>query len=147
MYLLDLKVEQPVYLPARHTEEPWLWHAQFGHHSFDVLGRLEKMVQGLPHIEHGGELCDSCQARKQRRLSFPKVAKYRAEDALELVHGDLYWPITPATNGGRRYFLLLVDDCSHYMWPQLLTGKDEAAAAIKKFKCMRRPRAARSSAC
>ena len=30
--------------------------------------------------------------------------------------------------------LLLVDDCSRYMWLQLLTSKDEAAAAIKKFK-------------
>ena len=40
----------------------------------------------------------------------------------------------PATNGDRRYFLLLMDDCSRYMWSQLLTSKDEAAEAIKKFK-------------
>ena len=91
------------------------------------------MVRGLPHIKHGGELCDSCLARKQRRLSFPKAAKYRVVDALELVHSDICGPIMPATKGGRRYFLLLVDDCSRYMWPQLLTSKDEAAA-IKKFK-------------
>ena len=44
LYLLDLKVEQLVCLAARHTEEPWLWHARFGHFSFDALGRLEKMV-------------------------------------------------------------------------------------------------------
>ena len=62
------------------------------------------------------------------------MAKYRTVDALELVHGDLCGTITLATNGGRRYFLLLVDDCSRYMWLQLLTSKDEAAAAIKKFK-------------
>ena len=43
-------------------------------------------------------------------------------------------PITPATCGGRWYFLLLVDDCNRYMWLQLLKNKDEAAAAIKKFK-------------
>ena len=72
LYLLDLKVEQPVCLAARHTEEPWMWHAWFRHLSFDVLGRLEKMVRGLPHIKHGGELCDSCLARKQRRLPFKK---------------------------------------------------------------------------
>ena len=29
LYLLDLKVEQPVCLAAWHSEEPWLWHAQF----------------------------------------------------------------------------------------------------------------------
>ena len=84
LYLLDLKVEQPVCLAARHTEEPWLWHARFGHLSFDALGRLEKMVRGLPHIKHRGELCDSFLARKQRRLSFPKAAKYRTVDALDM---------------------------------------------------------------
>ena len=40
----------------------------------------------------------------------------------------------PATNGGRRYFLLLMDDCSRYMWLQLLTSKDKVAVVIKKFK-------------
>ena len=130
LYLLDLKVEQPVCLAARHTEEPWMWHARFGHLSFNVLGRLGKMVRGLPHIKHGGELCDSCLAGKQRRLPFPKKAKYCAKDALKLIHGGLCGPITPTTNGGWWYFLLLVDDYSRYMWLQLLMSKDEAAAAI-----------------
>jgi transposase InsO family protein len=114
--------------------EPWLWYAWFGHLSFDVLGRLEKLVRGLPHIKHAGELCDSCLARKQRRLSFPKAAKYHTTDALELIHDDLYGPIKPTTHSGQRYFLLLVDDCSRYMWPQLLTSKDEATDAIKRFQ-------------
>lgn len=43
-----------------YTGEPWLWHVQLGHLSFDVLRWLEKMVRGLLHIEHVGELCDSC---------------------------------------------------------------------------------------
>ena len=134
LYLLDLKVEQPVCLAAACTEEPWLWHGRFGHLSFEALGRLGKMVTGLPQIKHVDELCDSCLAGKQRRLPFPKTAKYRAQEVLQLVHGDLCGPITPATHGGRRYFLLLVDDCSRYMWLQLLTSKDEAAEAIRRFK-------------
>ena len=92
------------------------------------------MVTGLPAIQHVSELCDSCLAGKQRRRPFPKTARYRAADPLELVHGDLCGPITPATHGGRRYFLLLVDDCSRYMWLQLLTSKSDAAEAIKHFK-------------
>ena len=79
-------------------------------------------------------MCVSCLAGKQRRLPFLKAAKYRAKEALELVHGDLCGPITPAINDGLWYFLLLMDDCNRYMWLQLLTSKDEAAAAIKKFK-------------
>jgi transposase InsO family protein len=62
------------------------------------------------------------------------MAKYHVAEALELVHGDLCGPITPTTHGGRKYFILLVDDCSRFMWLQLLTSKSEAAEAIKKFK-------------
>ena len=69
-----------------------------------------------------------------RRVPFPAKVKYHAEDVLDLVHGDLYGPITLATPGGRRYFLLLVDDASRYMWLALLTAKSDAATAITKFQ-------------
>jgi transposase InsO family protein len=42
--------------------------------------------------------------------------------------------VTPATPGGRRYFLLLVDDASRYMWAILLPSKGAAADAIKKVQ-------------
>jgi hypothetical protein len=35
--------------------------------------------------------------------------------------------------GGKRYFLLLVDDSSTFMWVHLLATKDQASTAIKKF--------------
>jgi hypothetical protein len=53
-------------------------------------------------------------------------------DVLELVYVDLCGPITLAMHDGQRYFLLLVDDCIHYMLLYLLTSKDEAKA-IKRF--------------
>jgi hypothetical protein len=103
-----LKVEKPICLATHYTKESWLWHARYGHLSFDALSKLEKMVRGLPHIEHVGELCDNCLAEKQRRLPFLKMTKSCAAEDLELVHGDLCGPITPATHCGRKYFILLV---------------------------------------
>jgi transposase InsO family protein len=47
------------------------------------------------------------------------------------VHGDLCGPVTPTTPGGRRYFLLLVDDLSRYMWVVILGSKGEVANAIR----------------
>ncbi|WVZ57966.1 LOW QUALITY PROTEIN: hypothetical protein U9M48_008290 [Paspalum notatum var. saurae] len=136
LYVLPLHIARPVCLAAKQEEEAWRWHARFGHISFDALERMAKkeMVRGLPMIEHVGELCDSCLAGKQKRQPFPKKAKFRAQDPLELVHGDLCGPIRPATHGGRRYFLLLVDDHNRYMWLRLLTTKDQAAEAIKEIK-------------
>ncbi|WVZ95085.1 LOW QUALITY PROTEIN: hypothetical protein U9M48_040890 [Paspalum notatum var. saurae] len=136
LYVMKLTIARPVCLAARHEEAAWRWHARFGHLSFDALGRMARkgMVRGLPEIEHVSELCDSCLAGKQRRAPFPKTANYRAQDPLELVHGDLCGPIKPAMHGGRRYFLLLVDDSSCFMWLWLLTAKDQAAEAIKEIK-------------
>ena len=92
------------------------------------------MVRGLPQLDHVDQLCDACLAGKQRRAPFPQEAKHRATGRLDLVHGDLCGPVTPATHGGRSYFLLLVDDVSRYMWLVLLSSKGEAAGAIKKFQ-------------
>ena len=51
-----------------------------------------------------------------------------------MVHGDLCGPITPATPGGKQYFLLLVDDKSRYMWVTLLAAKSDTLAAVMKFQ-------------
>jgi IS30 family transposase len=53
---------------------------------------------------------------------------------LELIHGDLCGPVTPATLGGQHYFLLLVDDVSRYMWAVLLPSKDAATDPIEKVQ-------------
>jgi hypothetical protein len=81
-----------------------------------------------------GQLCEACQAGKQRRTSFPPKAEYRAERCLELVHGDLCGPISPTTPRGNKYFLLLVDDLSRYMWVAVIPFKDRASAAIKDIQ-------------
>jgi transposase InsO family protein len=48
------------------------------------------------------------------------------------VHGDLCGLATPATPRGRRYFLMLVDDLSRYMWVVVFGSKGEAADAIRR---------------
>jgi hypothetical protein len=53
---------------------------------------------------------------------------------LELIHGDLCGPITPMTPSGNRYFILLVDDISRYMWVKALRSKDAATEAIKLYQ-------------
>lgn len=136
LYVLKLNVDRPVCMAAQGDDVAWRWHARFGHLSFRGLRKLaqEGMVRGLPRIDHIDQICDSCLAGKQRRLAFPSEAKYRAEDKLELVHGDICGPITPATPSGNKLFLLLVDDLSRYMWIVLLSSKDQAASAVKRFQ-------------
>jgi transposase InsO family protein len=64
---------------------------------------------------------------------FLQVAKFRATVPLQLVHNDLCGPISLATQGGRCYLLLPIDDHIRTMWLTLLRTKDEAAEAIRRF--------------
>jgi hypothetical protein len=91
-------------------------------------------VRGLPEIEHIDQLCTGCLIGKQRRARFPCQAEFRAKDVLELAHGDICGPITLATPSGNRYFILLVDDASRFMWVKVLKSKDCAAEAIKQYQ-------------
>ncbi|BAF27802.2 Os11g0199800 [Oryza sativa Japonica Group] len=134
LYILSAQVAQPVCLAARRDGEAWQWHERFGHLHFEALKRLsaKEMVRGLPCLDHVEQLCDVCVLTKQRRLPFPQQTSFRAKERLELMHGDLCGPVTPATPGGRRYFLLLVDDLSRYMWVMVLGSKGEAADTIRR---------------
>jgi transposase InsO family protein len=108
-------------------------HANFG--SLEKMGMLE-MVRGLLPISHAEQFCDTCVLAKHHGGVFPKQSKYRVDKALELVHGDLCGPVKPAIPGGRRYFLLLIDDATRYMWVLLLTAKSEASSVIKRIQAV-----------
>jgi transposase InsO family protein len=129
-----MQVAQPLCLAARWDDEAWQWHERFWHLHFEALKRLSAkgMVRGLPSLDHMEQFCDICVLMKQRWLPFPQHSSFRAKEGLELVHGDLCGLVTPATPGGRRYFLLLVDNLSHYMWVVVLGSKGEAADAIRR---------------
>jgi transposase InsO family protein len=138
LYVINVEVAAPVCLAARGAESAWLWHARYGHLNFLVLRKLarDSMVRGLPEVEQADQICEGCLAGKHRQAMFPRQAEYRAEEPLALVHGDLCGPIVPATPSDSRYFLLLVDDCSRFMWLRTLRSKDQAADAIKQFQFM-----------
>lgn len=135
--IASLEVTHPVCLAVslRHNHS-WCWHARFRHLNFDALGKMAQawLVRRLSHITHHHQICDGCLVGKQGCLPFPQAMSYRVNDRIDLVHGDLCGPIMPATYGGKKYFLLLVDDMSRYMWVVLLHGKDEAADAVKRFQ-------------
>lgn len=86
----------------------------------------------LPQLKQVDQLCDGYLISKQRCSPFPQEAVYRAERPLQLVHGDICGPITPATLAGKRYFVLIVDDFTRYMWVALLKSKDDALCTFKK---------------
>jgi hypothetical protein len=136
LYRIELQLASQVCLLANLDNPAWLWHARIGHVNFHALKLLvdKEMASGVPTVHHPNQLCQACLVAKQVRQPFPRMANYRAEALLELLHMDLCGPITPSTFAGNRYFMLTVDDFSHWMWVFVIKLKDQALAAFEKFK-------------
>ena len=102
LYKLLFRPIRRVCLIVCHVSDTWGWHARLGYQNFDGLRRMacDDLVCGVPQIEHPGELCEACLVGKQRCLPLQQKLRYRAENPLELGHGDLDGPVTPATPGG-----------------------------------------------
>lgn len=94
----------------------------------------KEVVVGLENIAIEKEICGSCLLGKQARQAFPKATSYRADKALELIHGDLCGPITPSTSSGNKYIFAVIDDYTRYMWTILLKEKSEAFSKFTKLR-------------
>jgi transposase InsO family protein len=62
------------------------------------------------------------------------MTHFRTSNALNLKHGDLCSPILPPTPADNKYFFLLVDDHTRFMWIRFLKHKDQALSIFKEIK-------------
>lgn len=138
LYKLIIESSRHVCLLSKAEEVSKLWHARLGHVNYQALSMMSKarMATGLPKITQPKSVCDGCLMSKQVRKQFPKQASYTSKEPLELIHGDLCGPISPETASGKRYFFLLVDDFSKFMWVYFLKSKDEAFGTFKNFQAL-----------
>ncbi|WZZ37877.1 hypothetical protein YC2023_034136 [Brassica napus] len=129
-----------------------LWHKRFGHLSYRGIQTLAEkgMVEGLSKAV--GEVsveavCEVCMKGKQNRENIPKKSTWRASRGLELVHTDICGPITPTSEGGRRYLINFIDDYSRKCWTFFLAEKSEAFKTFKDWKTMVEKENGESLAC
>ncbi|GJV97076.1 zinc finger, CCHC-type containing protein [Tanacetum coccineum] len=142
LYSIRLQIEAPICLLANVDNQTWLWHARLGHLNFDDINKMTKkgLVIGIPRINHAGQICDACLLGKHSRTPFPTQSKFRSKNPLDLVYGDLYGPISPATHSGKKFTFLLVDDYTRFMWAYFLTSKDQAFSTFMKLRMLRTDR-------
>jgi hypothetical protein len=77
--------------------------------------QLKKLVRGLKDVKFEKDiLCSACQADKQVANTHPSKAYMSTSRVLELLHMDLFGPITYKSLGNNLYCLMIVDDYSRY---------------------------------
>nr|GEY89548.1 copia-type polyprotein [Tanacetum cinerariifolium] len=138
MFILNIQHDEAKCLKSCLEDHSWLWHMSYGHLNFGDLKLLSSkgMVKWLDHIDHPNQVCEGCLFGKHARSSFLKESTSRAKEPLQLIHTDLYGPITPPSHGKNLYFMLFIDDYSRKTWVYFLKEKSQAFEAFKTFKAM-----------
>ena len=57
-----------------------------------------------------------------------------ANNVLEIIHSDIFGPIKPVSNGGKRYFVTFTDDFSRKTWVYFLHEICQSFKAFNNFK-------------
>nr|GFA25350.1 hypothetical protein [Tanacetum cinerariifolium] len=81
-----------------------IWHKRFGHVNYKAIRTMQyqNLVKGIPQVCGKTLVCETCSVEKQRRIPIPKKAIWRSTQRLELVHTDLFGPITPTSQSGKK---------------------------------------------
>ncbi|CAI7923760.1 unnamed protein product [Closterium sp. NIES-53] len=111
-----------------------IWHARLAHAGMDMIKRTAAhgVASGLEIMSsYGADLvCVSCVGGKLVRHTFPDQGS-EPENALDVVHIDVCGPFRVPTKDGSRYFLLLRDRKTRFVWTYSFTRKSDA---LEKFE-------------
>jgi hypothetical protein len=128
LYLVDFndnQAELDTCLIAK-TNMGWLWHRRLAHVGMKNLHKLlkEEHILGLINVHFEKDMiCSACQVGKQVGVHHPHKNIMTTDRPLELLHMDLFGPITYISIGGSKYCLVIVDDYSRFTWVFFLQEK------------------------
>jgi hypothetical protein len=107
------------------------WHRRLGHPGRDVMSKLSSSTSvsgcrgSFEHLRH------ACQLGCHVRLPFP-TSSSRAADIFDLIHCDV-WTSPVISISGYKYYLLILDDFSHYLWTFPLRQKSDTFPTLSHF--------------
>jgi histone deacetylase 1/2 len=112
------------------TTNSRLWHAHLGHLSDSSLNTL---LRSFPFncSRLDDHSCHACRLGKHVRLPFSSSNKV-AGRSFELLHCDL-WTSPVISNSGYKYYLVILDDHTHFVWTFPLRNKSEVLPTLICF--------------
>ena len=132
LYVLNVQCLHSVSNAFVNNVSAHIWHNRLGHISFKRLDSLKDQLKCDVTRLHKSDPCYICPLAKQRRLPF-ESNNHLSKFPFDLVHCDIWGPYQTISYTGHRYFLTLVDDCTHFTWVYLLKNKYDAISVILKF--------------
>jgi len=117
-------------------KDKWIWHKRAGHISMETISKISKLdlVRGLSKINfEKDKVCEAFVKGKQVKSSFHPKDFISTKRPIELLHIDLFGPISIESLGGKRYGFVIVDDFSRFTWVLFLKHKYDSFETFKTF--------------
>lgn len=135
----NVKVNAQINATTSLVDKYQLWHMRLGHMSkqkFTEMKGKQMTNDGdlIKNISPPQGLCDTCVKGKQARLPFKhEKDKTHVRRPLFIVHTDVCGPITPSTHDDKNYYIVFVDEYTHYCAVYLMRRKSDAFSAFRDF--------------
>nr|GEZ51568.1 ribonuclease H-like domain-containing protein [Tanacetum cinerariifolium] len=99
------------------------WHKCLGHPGDDVLLRLESRNLISCRKSKLSALCHACQLGKHAKLMFYN-SESSVDSVFEIIHSDI-WTSLISSESGIKYYAILLDHFSHFVWVYPLHKKSD----------------------
>jgi hypothetical protein len=114
-----------------------LWHHRLSHLNFNAIIHMadKGLVTGMTvsNRQVPSSPCEPCLEGKQTREVIRKIAMTHAKHVLGHVHTDICGPLPIHSHRGYRYFVIFIDDSSHFASMYPLQEKSEVGKSLKAF--------------
>jgi transposase InsO family protein len=107
------------------------WYRCLGHTDLDVLSKLSSSSVITYPWDRDDSLCHACQLGRHIQLPFPSSST-RVVQPFDLIHYDL-WTSSVLSVSGYKYYLVILDDCTHYSWTFSLRQKSDTFPTLSHF--------------
>jgi transposase InsO family protein len=115
---------------ASSTSVVELWHQRLGHPCSNSLHHVLNTFQ-FHCNKSATHSCHSCKVSKHVRLPF-QSPDHRTFFPFQIVHLDV-WTSPIYSNYGYKYYVVLLDDYTHYVWTFPIRQKSEVLPIIRSF--------------
>jgi hypothetical protein len=109
------------------------WHQRLDHPGVDVLSKLSH-DSSVICSRHTHDRCHACQLGRHIHLPFVSSNSF-ADNNFDLIYCDL-WTSPIVSVFGYKYYLVILDDHSHFMWTFPLRIKSNTFSTLSIFSLM-----------
>lgn len=93
---------------------------------------LKTLLPCLPYLNKTIDFCESCVLGKSTKHPFNSRFTYTSS-FLQTIHTDLWGPASVTSYDGYRYYLVLIDESTKYVWQFPMARKSDVATIFPTF--------------